>query len=209
MKFFWIMSLPWSGHLDWANGEQQKNIIWLLPSEGWEFRGERRHTNMCVHAQSFQLCLTLCIPTDCSPPGSSDSGISQARMLEWVAISFSRRTSPPRDRTHLSCLSCTTGGFFTTEASEKPTRESDLICVEGKCEQNTGGGKIPSHEVPEKWGGFLPFNKTLMPFQREGSTWGKDTEQDRESTCRGIWLERWEGDRKVRKEVEIRTYWLF
>ena len=35
------------------------------------------------------LCLTLCNPVDCSPPGSSVYGISQARILEWVAISFS------------------------------------------------------------------------------------------------------------------------
>ena len=37
-----------------------------------------------------QLCLTLCNPMDCSPPGSSIHGIFQARVLEWVAISFSR-----------------------------------------------------------------------------------------------------------------------
>ena len=37
-----------------------------------------------------QLCPTLCDPVDCSPPGSSVHGILQARILEWVAISFSR-----------------------------------------------------------------------------------------------------------------------
>ena len=42
---------------------------------------------MCVIAQS---CLTLCNPVDCSLPVSSVCGISQARILEWVAISFSR-----------------------------------------------------------------------------------------------------------------------
>ena len=41
--------------------------------------------------------LTLCIPVDCSPPGSSVHGILQARILEWVAISFSRVSSRPRD----------------------------------------------------------------------------------------------------------------
>ena len=40
---------------------------------------------------------TLCIPMDCSPPGSSVHGISQARILEWVAISSSRGSSQPRD----------------------------------------------------------------------------------------------------------------
>ena len=44
---------------------------------------------VCVHLV-FQLCPTLCSPTLCSPPGSSVFGIIQARVLEWVAISFSR-----------------------------------------------------------------------------------------------------------------------
>ena len=44
------------------------------------------------------------------PPGSSVYGISQARILEWDAISFSRRSSQPRDRTHVSCIA---GGFLT------------------------------------------------------------------------------------------------
>ena len=44
----------------------------------------------CMRAKSLQSCVTLCDPMDCSPPGSSDCGILQARMLEWVAISFSR-----------------------------------------------------------------------------------------------------------------------
>ena len=47
-------------------------------------------TCCCLVAQS---CLTLCDLMDCSPPGSSGHGISQARILEWVAISFSRGSS--------------------------------------------------------------------------------------------------------------------
>ena len=46
-----------------------------------------------------QSCLTLCKPMDCSPPGSSVHGILQASILEWVAMSFSRGSSKPRDRT--------------------------------------------------------------------------------------------------------------
>ena len=49
---------------------------------------------------------------DCSPPGSSVHGILQARILEWVAISSSRESSQPRDRTQVSCIA---GRFFTTE----------------------------------------------------------------------------------------------
>ena len=53
-----------------------------------------------------QLCPTLCDPRDYSPPGSSVHGISQERILEWVAISYSRGSSWPRDRTHISCIFC-------------------------------------------------------------------------------------------------------
>ena len=52
-----------------------------------------------------QSCLTLCDPMDWSPPGSSLHGISQARILEWVAIFSSRRSSQPRDRTSVSYIS--------------------------------------------------------------------------------------------------------
>ena len=51
-----------------------------------------------------QLCLTLCDPLDCSPPGSSVHGILQGKILEWVAILFSRRSSQPRDQTQSPVL---------------------------------------------------------------------------------------------------------
>ena len=53
---------------------------------------------------SQPACTTLWGPTDCSPLGSSVHGISQARILKWVAISFSRGSSWPRDQTHVSCI---------------------------------------------------------------------------------------------------------
>ena len=52
------------------------------------------------------LCLILWDPMDCSPPASSAHRIFQARILEWVAISFSRGSSWPRDQTHITCLFC-------------------------------------------------------------------------------------------------------
>ena len=66
-------------------------------------------------ARSSQLCPTLCNPMD--PPGSSVHDIGHARILEWVAISFSKASFQPRDWTHNSCLA---GRFFTTESPGKP-----------------------------------------------------------------------------------------
>ena len=53
-----------------------------------------------------QSCPTVCDPINRSPPGSSVHGIFQARILEWVAISFSRGSPWPRDWTCVSCISC-------------------------------------------------------------------------------------------------------
>ena len=53
-------------------------------------------------SQVAQSCPTLWDPVDCSPPGSSIHGIFQAKVLEWVAISFSRGSSRPRDQTQVS-----------------------------------------------------------------------------------------------------------
>ena len=74
------------------------------------------HERACAVAQS---CPTLCDPVDCSPPGSSVHGISQARILGWIALSSSRGSSRPGDHTRVSC---TAGRFFTTEPLGKSSQ---------------------------------------------------------------------------------------
>ena len=56
---------------------------------------------------SGSLLSALCDPMDCSLPGSPVHGLLQVRILEWIAISYSRESSWPRDRTHTSCVPCT------------------------------------------------------------------------------------------------------
>ena len=68
-------------------------------------RGKLVKTKTCICVLVAQSCPTLCEPMDCSLPGSSVHGILQARVLEWVAISFSRGSSQPRDRTFVFCVS--------------------------------------------------------------------------------------------------------
>ena len=60
----------------------------------------------CVHAKLLQLCPTLCKPMDCSPSGSSVLGSLQARILKWVPMPSSRRSSWIRDWTRISYVSC-------------------------------------------------------------------------------------------------------
>ena len=67
-----------------------------------------------------QLCLTLCNPVDCSPPGSSVHGILQERILEWVAISFSRGSSQPRDQTQVSRIAGRCFNLWPTSSNSCP-----------------------------------------------------------------------------------------
>ena len=89
-------------------------------------------------------CLTL------QPDGSSVHGISQARILEWVASPFSRGFSRPRDWT---CISWTAGGFFTVEAPEKP--QSNLQGDSKQARRSVTGDIMPSGTSFQR----LLFNK--------------------------------------------------
>ena len=74
----------------------------------------RSHKGLCV--MPAQACLTLCDPKDYSPPGFCvyASGVP---MLEWAAVSFSKGSFQPRDRTHISCVS---RWMIYRRAPEKP-----------------------------------------------------------------------------------------
>ena len=76
-----------------------------------------------------KLCSTLADPMDCSLPGSSVHGILQARILEWIAISFSRGSSQPRSWTQVSCI---VGRFFTnwhTREAQQPKEAFENFCL--------------------------------------------------------------------------------
>ena len=81
------------------------------------YRAKGNIHDVDAHAHSLQLCLTLCNPMECSPPGFSVHEILQARMLEWVVMSSSWGSSQSRD---LTCLSCTAGRFIIAEPLWKP-----------------------------------------------------------------------------------------
>ena len=102
-----------------------------------------------------QSCLTLCDPLDCSLQGSSVHGIFQMKIVEWVAISFSRGSSRLRDQTQVSCI---VGRLFTTWAS----REASLIHT--KLAPKTGHG--------HRWAVCCPSDPLqLSKFQWKLSIW--------------------------------------
>ena len=119
---------------------------------------------LCLVTQS---CLSLCDPTDCSPPGSSVHGILQARILEWVAMPSSRGSSPPRDWTAL------------------------LLCTEHICWRNIMSSFLPY--VASQSDG----PRGVMIAFMEGCVWGRRMSSHRSSagdflmTSGGPDLEKW------------------
>ena len=85
-----------------------------------------------------QSCPTLCDPMDCSLPGSSVHGIFQTRVLQWVAISFSRGSSQPRDQTRLSCIAGRGFYHLSRQGSLKETVEERNCCYICKLGSPTG-----------------------------------------------------------------------
>ena len=117
-----IQSRSVLGEPAWVTGALQASV--LTPGR-WE-------------SKVTQSCLTLCDPTDYSLPGSSIHGILQTRILEPVAISFSRGSSRSRDQTRVSCIA---GRFFTITASREAFQNSGKD--QFRCLQNNYKASMP------------------------------------------------------------------
>ena len=130
----WCCFLPWglseySGRIfNIVNFSLHCNYFCVyIPTSGAGIGLFASASPVCVNdvldeSEVAQSCPTLCDPMDCSRSGSSVHGIFQARVLEWVAISFSTGSSQPRDQTWVSCIA---GRHFTVWA----TREALYILV--------------------------------------------------------------------------------
>ena len=111
-RFSHIQFISKSYHMPSSPPTSPSSCALILAATSLSFKILFRLYPPCGVCSVAQSCPALCDPMDSSPPGSSVHGISQARILEWVAISFSRGSSQPRGRTWVSCIA---GGFFTTE----------------------------------------------------------------------------------------------
>ena len=88
-----------------------------------------KHKEFLTWKLVAQSCLILCDPMDCSPPGSPDHGILQARILEWVAIPSSRGSSWPSDWPLVSCIA---DGSVTIWATREAWRISERTPKNGQ-----------------------------------------------------------------------------
>ena len=108
-----------------SSGHHLVNRVFLF---FWDQQVMRTHSTQVKESESevAQLCPTLCNPMDCSLPGSSVHGIFQARVLERVAISFSRGSSRPRDQTWVSHVAGRCFTLWATREAPKWRREWKL-----------------------------------------------------------------------------------
>ena len=98
-----LLRVPWTARRSNQSILKEINPKYLLEGQMLKLKLQYfGHLIWRAHWQVVQSCPNLCDPMDCSLPGSSVHGIFQARVLEWVAISFSRGSSWPRDRTRIS-----------------------------------------------------------------------------------------------------------
>ena len=98
---------PWVGRISWRRKWQPTPV--LLPGKFPRTEEPGRLHSMGIAKTTEQLqrrWMTLCDPMNCNPPGSSVRGFLRIRILEWIAVPSSRGSSPPRDQTLFSYLSC-------------------------------------------------------------------------------------------------------
>ena len=82
--------------------DEAEKVVWAQALRTWFPPVASSH--ICSWCLVNKSSGTLCNPVDCSPPASSIHGVCQASILEWVAISFPRASSRPRDQTWASCI---------------------------------------------------------------------------------------------------------
>ena len=144
---------------------------------------------VCSVAQSWcvcsvaQSCLTLCDLMGCSPPGSSVYEILQASILEWVAISSSKKSSQPKDWTGVSCISCICKRILCHWATiGSPTRTN--LSVK---EDSIGSQKFRGIRLQAEW--TQRFKEVSRVKQITGPGWMHETST--RTWCSGrTWRER-------------------
>ena len=150
--------------------------------------------------KSLSCVWLFCDPVDCSPPGSSIHGILQARILEWVAISFSRGSSRPRNWTQVSCIAGRRFNLWATREALIYRQGSDNIQTDF-----TGGPVVETLPFQCRGHGFdsrsemfcmlwgVAKNKLINWFNKYRDR-VEDTSTDLEWTnCRAL-LKIWETD---------------
>ena len=170
----WVLSTRTTGnHICFLSPHQETSQVKVWTSDPWRSSSGQKAVSpeawQCEGGEKkwklvSQLCPIPCNSMDSSPPGSSVHGILQARVLEWVAIPFSRGSSRPRDWTWVSC---TAGRLFTIWAEIEDKCSGPVSCQwfspllqQGLCSALT----VPPHgHLPRLMGCFhRPREQTVV-----------------------------------------------
>ena len=114
---------------------------------------------MCT--KSVWSCPTLSNLVDCSPPVSSDHGIPQARILEWVSMPSSRGSSWPRDWTHVLCLLHWQMGSLPLATPGSPQRRKKNAIPPCAQWENGGSYQQPNCWPPSRWGNQVAYARGI------------------------------------------------
>ena len=140
-----------------------------VDKDDWSFESEWLTEWSEVKISRVQLFATpWTSPVDCSLPGSSVYGILRARILEWVAIPFSRGSSQPRDRTQVSRIA---GGFLTSWATREAqehwaNRGVGAFCTAGEVKERKKFGRKMINSTLDMLNLWLPQDKKMEMFKR-------------------------------------------
>ena len=124
--------------------------------------------SVCLVAQ---LCPTLCDPMDCSLPGFSIRGILQARVLEWVTISFSRGSFLPRNQIRVSCFGRRRSNLWATRETPKPHVDPIKYHLMTESEEKLKSLLMKVKEESEKAGLKFNIQKTKIMGSGPITSW--------------------------------------
>ena len=174
----WLI-MPTGTCTSWADTTEQEqiSIIWLSLSWVW-FQGEIKFSlshpivfSKTWESEITQSCPNLCNPMDCSLPRFSVHGIFQARIPEWVAISFSRGSSQPRDRTQVSCI---VGRSFTVWATREVINLQSLVTTHTHTHTHTLQNRDLANEILAHW--CTASSSSAPSLQSRKLSWESDQE---------------------------------
>ena len=152
----WLI-IPTGTCASWADTTEQEqiNIIWLSLPWVW-FQGEIKFSlpHPIISSKTWESeseitrsCPTLCNTMDCSLPRVSVHGIFQARILEWVALSFSRGSSRPRDQARVSRI---VGRSFTVWAASEVIDLQSLVTTQTHTHTHTHTHALQNRDLANR-----------------------------------------------------------
>ena len=171
------MADPWKYSAKWKKPDTKGHMLCC----------ESIYIKCLKWSEVAQSCPTLCNPMDCSPPGSSVHAILQARILEWVAISFSSGSFRPRDWTQVSHIA---GRCFNLWATREAHMKCLLLLSHFSCVRLCATPLTAAHQASPSMGFSRQEHWSGLPFPSPYKMSRKDKSIETEGTDRTVVITR-------------------